>query len=91
MLSSLAMQEPAVKKGLNPLGGLRRANFEKIAPNGFGEPLNAYPHSMIWFRDHLYVGTTRANAHLIAFSMQENIERFVWPVERPNSPFDLDL
>ena len=41
--------------------GLAAYNFRKISQNGFGDGYNAYPHSMIWFKDHLYVGTTRAN------------------------------
>ena len=47
---------------------------------------------MIWFKDHLYVGTTRANLHLLWFTMGENVNRFsVWPVEHPANPYDLDL
>jgi SAM-dependent methyltransferase len=72
--------------------GLTTRNFRKISANGLGDPLNAYPHSMIWFKDHLYVGTTRANLHLLWFTMGENVNRFsVWPVEHPANPYDLDL
>jgi SAM-dependent methyltransferase len=72
--------------------GLAARNFRKIAANGFGDPLNAYPHSMIWFKDHLYVGTTRANLQLLWFTMGDNVNRFsVWPVEHPADPYDLDL
>ncbi len=72
--------------------GLTARNFRKISKNGFGDPLNAYPHSMLWFKDHLYVGTTRANLHLLWFTMGEHVNRFaVWPVEHPADPYDLDL
>ena len=40
--------------------GLIAKNFRKISINGFGNPYNSYAHSLAWFRDHLYVGTTRA-------------------------------
>jgi SAM-dependent methyltransferase len=47
---------------------------------------------MTWFKDHLYVGTTRANIHLVWFRMGENVKRFqAWPVELPSKPWDLDL
>jgi SAM-dependent methyltransferase len=72
--------------------GLSARNFQKISHNGFGDQYNAYPHSMIWYKDHLYVGTTRANLHLMWFTMKEWVDRFAaWPVERPANPFDLDL
>jgi len=71
---------------------LTARNFRKISQNGFGDQLNAYPHSMMWFKNHLYVGTTRANLHLLWFTMGENVNRFsVWPVDHPNDPYDLDL
>jgi len=53
---------PAVEERLTSVNpGLREDNFRKICVNGFGDPLNAYPHSMMWFKDRLYVATTRAN------------------------------
>jgi cyclopropane fatty-acyl-phospholipid synthase-like methyltransferase len=80
------------EKPVHPPGGLTGQNFRKIAPNGFGDPYNSYPHSMIWFKDHLYVGTTRGNIHLLWFTMGENVSRFsVWPVQQPANPYDLDL
>jgi SAM-dependent methyltransferase len=93
----LAAQENRLKRVGNaePPGhpvGLTARNFRRISQNGFGDPLNAYPHSMIWFKDHLYVGTTRANLHLLWFTMGENVDRFaVWPVDHPADPYDLDL
>lgn len=39
--------------------GLQPGEFRCIAKSGFDDPCNAYPHSLAWFRDHLYVGTTR--------------------------------
>jgi SAM-dependent methyltransferase len=72
--------------------GLNARNFRKVSANGFGDPFNAYPHSMIWFKDHLFAGTTRANLHLLWFTMGEHVSRFsVWPVEQPADPYDLDL
>lgn len=74
--------------------GLDRWSFRKIAPNGFGDAYNAYPHSMAWFNDHLYVGTTRANlasrAKQIASNTPEKMGK-VWPVRIPNSTFDNPL
>lgn len=79
-----------VRKDVSP--GLREVNFRKISQNGFGDPLNSYPHSMIWFRDKLYVATTRANLHLLWFTIGERIHNFqAWPVQPPENPHDLDL
>lgn len=77
---------------LGHLEGLSANNFRKISANGFGDPLNAYPHSMGWFKDRLYVATTRANLHLIWLTMGERRKNFdFWPVEKFESPYDLDL
>jgi hypothetical protein len=66
-----------------PNPGLSITNFRKICENGFGDRNNAYAHSMAWFQDHLYVGTTRANLCLIRSSMP-HVKIDVWPVECPN-------
>jgi len=74
--------------------GLTTNNFRKIAPNGFGDPLNCYPHSMIWFRDHLYVGTTRANLANRGIQItSKNPDRLgsIWPVEIPDDSLSNDL
>ena len=68
---------------LEPKPGLSIANFRKVCENGFGDRNNAYAHSMTWFKEHLYVGTTRANLCLIRNSMPY-LKIDVWPVECPN-------
>lgn len=60
--------------------GLNEEHFHKICENGFGDRNNAYAHSMTWFGKHLYVGTTRANLHLIKSSMKQ-VQIDHWPVE----------
>ena len=50
---------------VEPPPGLHESNFRKICENGFGDGYNAYAYSMAWFRDHLYVGTSRANLSLL--------------------------
>lgn len=42
-----------------PSRGLRAEHFHRIAAQGFGDRNNRTAHSMAWFRNHLYVGTTR--------------------------------
>jgi ubiquinone/menaquinone biosynthesis C-methylase UbiE len=77
---------------VNP--GLVTKNFQKISQNGFGDPYNAYPHSMIWFQDHLYVGTTRAT---LAYRGRQRAEDkpdwlgAIWPVKIPKGIWDIDL
>jgi SAM-dependent methyltransferase len=45
--------------------GLHTGEFRRVAHGGLGDPCNAYPHAMAWFRDRLYVGTTRCVLLLI--------------------------
>lgn len=83
------------QKNTEPLGGLTRHDFRKIAPNGFGDPYNEYPHSMLWFQDSLYVGTSRANLHYRGrWRAEQNSEGLgaIWPVKIPEGGlFDIDL
>jgi len=70
--------------------GLGPADFRRIARNGFGDQLNAYPHSMSWFRNRLHVGTTRSNLCLFKVSkIEKKIDR--WPVECPDYVYDQDM
>lgn len=70
--------------------GLGPKDFRLIARNGFGDQLNAYPHSMTWFRDKLYVGTTRSNLCLFKVSkIEKKLSR--WPVECPDYVYDQDM
>ena len=63
-----------------PKPGLSEANFRKICANGFGDGNNAYPYSSAWFKDHLYIGTARANLCLLKFAMPF-VKIDTWPVE----------
>jgi hypothetical protein len=70
--------------------GLAQKDFTRIARNGFGDQLNAYPHSMMWFRDRLYVGTTRSNLCLFKVSkISKKLDR--WPVQCPENVYDQDM
>lgn len=68
---------------------LRVPNFTRIAGQGFGDPHNAYAHTMVWFDNHIYVGTTRANLCLIKARVP--IPLSFWPVNCPQQIFDIDL
>lgn len=69
--------------------GLEQWHFTQIARCGFGDPLNAYAHTMAWFQGCLYVGTTRANLCLLKARMP--IPVACWPVKCPADVYDLDL
>lgn len=73
---------PSREMAVEPQPGLRLADFRKISANGFGDGNNAYAHTMAWFQNRLYVGTTRANLCLIKNSVNLKIDH--WPVECPN-------
>ncbi|ADM09543.1 hypothetical protein PB2503_07429 [Parvularcula bermudensis HTCC2503] len=73
-----------------PAPGPRERDFTPIALAGISDPLNAYPHSMYWFKNHLYVGTTRANMCALSVSkVKTNIVN--WPVKCPENLYDLDM
>ena len=68
-----------------PNRGLGLSDFRRICPNGFGDGHNSFPHSIAWFDDHLYVGTTRSNFHMIKIQTTfRNLPVHLWPVEGPN-------
>lgn len=70
--------------------GLSQGDFRAIALNGINDPLNAYPHSMIWFQNRLIVGTTRSNLCLFKVSkISKKLDR--WPVECPDNVYDQDM
>src|SRR5215216_122700 len=67
--------------------GLSRRQFTKTCQNGFGDGYNSYAHSMAWFKDHLFVGTSRATMALIkagAGGGMRDLRLDIWPVEIPN-------
>lgn len=74
--------------------GLSAGNFRQIAVNGFGEPENAYPHSMAWFKNHLFVGTTRHVLTMTEKSLgihKRDPRMAVWPVRSPKDAYELDF
>jgi hypothetical protein len=72
--------------------GLAHPDFRPVAVAGFGDGGNSYAHSMLWFRDRLYLGTVR---HLLCLlkSSQPRMPHFMepWPVAYPGDIFTLDL
>lgn len=81
----------APRQGL-PGPGLSRSDFQCMVTRGFGDADNSYPHSMVWFRDRLYVGTTRSNLCMMkVFRKQRyNILDTAWPIECPDDIYQMD-
>ncbi|MCU0233055.1 MAG: hypothetical protein MUE90_03350 [Thermoanaerobaculales bacterium] len=66
--------------------------FERIASHGFGCGHNTYAHSMAWFQDHLYVGTTVHTLCLVRAAPPKTPAALdPWPVPVPGDLFSLDL
>ncbi|SEQ06047.1 hypothetical protein SAMN04488038_103226 [Solimonas aquatica] len=59
---------------------LLREDFRLTGPNGFGDGWNHYAHSMAWFRNRLYVGTTRATMAGLKLSVPLP-DMKPWPIE----------
>lgn len=79
-----------VQPAIGSLRGLSAEDFSRIARNGIGDQLNAYAHSMMWFRDRLFVGTTRSNLCLFKVSkISKKLDR--WPVKCPDYVYDQDM
>lgn len=75
-----------------PSPRLKREDFVRISENGFGDGWNSYPHSMAWFHNKLYVGTTRANLCMMK-AFRDAKYSFIsepWPIECPDDIYDLD-
>lgn len=72
--------------------GLTIADFRPIGRNGFGDPQNAYSHSMAYFNGQLYVGTTRNSMALLKlFPPIDTPAMDPWPVRAPSRVQDLDM
>ena len=69
--------------------GLEGWQFRRIASGGFGDPLNAFAHTMAWYQDSIFVGTTRANLCLLKSRLPLHLKS--WPVKCPDDVYKLDL
>ncbi|CUH78571.1 hypothetical protein TRM7557_01949 [Tritonibacter multivorans] len=87
MLTRPEPRQTVQRLGVTP--GLGQQDFRCVAKGGFGDGVNAYAHSMAWFKNHLYVGTTRGNFALMRRRLPIGMDP--WPVECPKNPFDLGL
>lgn len=67
---------------------LAEADFRLTCDNGFGDGWNHYAHSMAWFRDKLYVGTTRATIAMNKWVIPRPEIR-PWPVDCPENVYDV--
>ena len=78
-------------KGLERRPGFSMRNFTCIAQGGFGDGHNSYAHSMTWFDNMLYVGTTRQNLCMLRLqSAFQTVPFHKWPVECPDTIDQLD-
>ena len=87
-MTPLVDQATLAPERISSSGGLLEVDFERIAENGFGDGLNSYAHSMAWFQDHLYVGTTRANLCMVKAVQPPGLDP--WPTRCPEDIYDLD-
>lgn len=66
-------------------GGLATENFTHVGVRGVGDPRNSYPQAMGWFKDKLYVGTTRDTLCLLRRPRKfPPPEMEFWPVKCPD-------
>ena len=72
--------------------GLHRKDFRCLIQRGFGDADNSYPHSMVWFRNRLYVGTTRSNLCMMKVFRQQRYDILdtIWPIECPDDIYQMD-
>ena len=69
--------------------GLHPGQFRRIAEGGFGDGGNSYPHAMAWFKDCLYVGTTR-HVLVLLQKRSEDLQKWnVFPIRTAKgNPYD---
>jgi SAM-dependent methyltransferase len=85
-LTKQQSQAPTVERHDLPLS---KGNFIPLARNGFGDPANAYAHSMAWFKGKLYAGIARYCYHANRpYNLGESFE--VFPVQLREFNWDLD-
>ncbi|MGH8443806.1 MAG: hypothetical protein ACREVL_01010, partial [Solimonas sp.] len=76
-------------QGLNadfhPLG---ETDFRLTCESGFGDGWNHYAHSMAWFRNRLYVGTTRATMAMNKWNLPRP-DMKPWPVDCPEDLYEV--
>jgi ubiquinone/menaquinone biosynthesis C-methylase UbiE len=83
-MTPVLAQQLGLGSGLMASNTLRESDFTRIAARGFGDPHNSYPHSMAWFQNHLYVGTTRNILHLVKIApLPKSPAFYLWPVNVP--------
>ena len=72
--------------GPAPRRGLARADFTRIGHGGLGDGHNNYAHCMAWFKNRLYLGTTRSNMAMLRLqSAYAQLPLEIWPVEGPET------
>jgi hypothetical protein len=69
-----------------PPRGLAQRDFRRVGAGGLGDGHNNYAHSMAWFRNRLYLGTTRSNMCMLRVqSGYASMPLQVWPVDCPET------
>lgn len=68
---------------------LRESDFRLTCENGFGDGWNGYAHSMAWFENRLYVGTTRGSIAALKLNYPPPDWK-PWPVNCPDDLYDVD-
>src|SRR4051812_31282282 len=71
-------------------------DFTSAAPQGFGDRQNSMAWSMIWWNDHLYVGTARSATCVKEATLARYLTHIQYPpqeddIECTPSPQDLPL
>ncbi|MEO7275458.1 MAG: hypothetical protein ABIX28_20385 [Vicinamibacterales bacterium] len=56
---------------------LTAGDFEQAAPRGFGDRSNSWPQAMVWWHNHLYVGTARESACTSLFSIWNGLRLLI--------------
>ena len=82
--ATLPLPDPAPTKGLSA------PQFTQLAKGGFGDGHNNFAHSMAWFKNRLYLGTTRSNMCMMRLqSAYESMPFHIYPVDCPETLDDL--
>jgi hypothetical protein len=69
-----------------PQRGLAASDFRQVGRGGLGDGHNSFAHSMAWFRDKIYLGTTRSNLCMLKQQdTAKDIPLAVWPIECPDT------
>jgi len=79
LIACLAIAGPGTRAQGSGERPLTAEDFEQVAARGFGDRNNGWAQSMVWWHDHLYVGTARQSTCTSLFAIWQFVSLLINP------------